>query len=206
MKIIFATHNKNELKQIQKLLPEFDIIGLADVGMKQDLPKNENGFRQNAESKARFVFGKTKLPCLADDGGLCIDVLEGWPGVQTRSFLGEQATAQERNEHILTKMKGISDRACSVICSLCFVDTNGKAHFCEGVFDTQIAQQAKGDNKFDFDEIIIWKDDKTLAEATDKQKMDCDARVLAVKKMQPMLQEIEMQYKRELVRALLKRI
>lgn len=188
MRIIFATHSQNKLKQIKKLLPDFEVLGLSDVGITEDIPETSNSYRGNAELKARYVYEKTRQPCLSDDSGLSIDAFDGWPGIQTHRFLGENSTADQRNDLILTKLKGIKNRDCSVICSICFIDQFGTATFKEGIFDAEIALQKKGENKFGFDEIIMYNN-KTLAELSDEEKLKINARSMAINKILPIIKE-----------------
>lgn len=206
MKIVFATHNKNKLKQVKSILKEYEVVGLDEMGIEEDIEEKGNSFRENAEIKASFVHNKTGEITLADDSGLCIDVFEGWPGVETHRFLGENATDDERNDYILTRLKGISNRSCSVICSLCLIDKSGKKYFKEGVFDSTIATEKMGDNKFSFDQIVIYKDNKTLAQATEKEKLKVNARSLALTKILNLLQDINLQEKHQMIKDLLKRI
>ena len=197
MKIVFASHNKNKLKQIKQLLPQFEVLGLSEVGIEDDIEETANSYRGNAELKARHTFYKTGLVCMADDSGLSIDAFDGWPGINTHRFLGENSSRDERNDLILSKLKGIKNRECSVICSICVIDKHGNAFFKEGIFDGQISTEKMGDNKFGFDEIIM-HEGKTLAQMTDDEKLKINARSLAIGKMLPKLNELALEYKNDI--------
>ena len=191
MKIIFATHNKHKLQQVKTVLKDFEVVGLEEIGITEEIEDTANSYRGNAELKASKIHNLTGEVCLADDSGISIDAFDGWPGVQTHRFLGNNATSDERNNVILAKLKNIRNRDCTVICSICLIDKQGKVYFKEGTFDSQIAQEKKGENKFGFDEILIYKDGKTLAEVSDEEKLQVNARSVALSKMMPILKEIE---------------
>lgn len=197
MKIIFASHNQNKIKQVKEILKDFEVVGLNEIGFNQEIEENEKSFRGNAQLKAQFVHNVTGEVCIADDSGICIDALDGWPGVQTHRFLGENATQDQRNDLILAKLKGIAKRECSVICSICLVDKQGNVTFKEGFFESTIAHQKSGNNKFGFDEILMYKDGKTLAEFSDQEKIQVNARSIALKKIMPILLKLEQEYQKQ---------
>lgn len=197
MRIIFATHNENKLKQVKQVLKDFEVVGPSEIGITEEIEETANSYRGNAELKARAIHNLTKEVCIADDSGLSIDAFDGWPGVQTHRFLGENSTRDQRNDVILTKLKGIRNRDCTVICSICLIDKQGNVQFKEGTFDTEVALEKKGQNKFGFDEILIYKDGKTLAEVSDDEKLKVNARSVAITKLLPNLYELKSKYDTE---------
>ncbi len=89
------------------------------------------------------------FPCIADDSGLCIEILNGWPGVYTARFLGEKATQNQRNEAILKKMENIKEeqRKAKVICVIAYYE-NEKFMIQKGEIEGKIAKEPKGENGF----------------------------------------------------------
>ena len=109
MKLLVATNNEGKLKEIQDILSNYEVISLKDIELEIKVKEDGETFEENAIKKAEYIYEKTNIPCIADDSGLEIESLGGWPGVLTARFLGEdKATnkyARQRNEYILEKMK-----------------------------------------------------------------------------------------------------
>ena len=103
--LVVATNNQGKLKEIKEILNNYEIKSLKEVNCEIEVEENQETFEGNALKKAKEISEKIHMPCIADDSGLCIDVLDGWPGVYTARFLGENATQKERNKAILEKMK-----------------------------------------------------------------------------------------------------
>ena len=182
--MVFASGNKNKLKQIKDLCSgKIDIVGLKDLGLNIEIEEDGKTFEENATKKANEVFKIVKEPVLADDSGICIDFFDGWPGVYTNRFL-PSSTPEERNDYIIEKMQNVSEelRGVKNKCVLAYVDENGLTHIFEGVVNGKIAHKQKGNNLFGFDPIFVLSNGKTLAELTDEEKINVNARSLAFKK------------------------
>ena len=98
MKIIVATNNKGKAKEIKKILKEYDVITLEEAGINIDIEETGETFSENAKIKAREVSKYTDEIVLADDSGLSIKCLDGFPGVRTHRFLGENATDEDNRK------------------------------------------------------------------------------------------------------------
>ena len=184
--MIFATTNNNKIKQIRALAEgKFEIFSLKDKKIDIDVEETGKTLEENAILKAKTIFDslETKECVMADDAGLFIDFFDGWPGVYTHRFL-PNSTAEERNDFIIEKMQNVDEnlRGAKHICVLAYVDENGLTHIFEGVVNGKIAHKQKGDNLFGFDPIFILPTGKTLAELSDEEKIQHNARSLAFKK------------------------
>jgi len=184
--MIFATNNNNKLKQIRALAgKKFKIFSLKDKHIDIDVEETGKTLEENAILKAKTIFDMLdeKECVMADDAGLFIDFFDGWPGVYTKRFL-KDSTTEERNEAILEKMANVDDslRGASMKCCLAFVDKNGKISTFEGVVRCKIAYSPCGDNLFGFDPIVVVRDNKTLAEFSDDDKVQFNHRSVAFKK------------------------
>ncbi len=188
--MIFASNNKNKLIQIKEILGE-NVFGLKEKNISVDVEEDGKTFEENAIKKAVEIHKMTGECVLADDSGLCIDYFEGWPGVNTHRFMGENATASERNECILSKMRNVSDelRGASVVCVLALCDKNGNIHIAKGEMRCQISHAQKGDNFFGFDSIAQLPDGRTLACLTNEEKEQINARKKACVIMQKIIEE-----------------
>ena len=119
-KILIATNNQGKLKEIKEMLKDYEIISLKDIGCNIEVEEDQDTFEGNSKKKAKEIFEITNIPCIADDSGLCIDAFDGWPGVYTARFLGENATQEERNNAVLEKMKGLKRRAKKCEICMCY--------------------------------------------------------------------------------------
>lgn len=189
-KIVVATNNKGKLKEIKDILNEFELLSLEEVGISIKVKEDENTFKGNSLKKAREVFKATNIPCIADDSGLCIDVLNGWPGVETARFLGKEASQEDRNIYILEKMieKTGEERKAKVVCSIAFVDENNEI-VVEGVITGRISEAERGNNGFGFDPIFELDNGKTLAELSEEEKNEVSSRRIALEKLKKFLED-----------------
>ncbi len=176
--MILATNNKGKLKEIREILSQYEIMSLREAGITVDVVEDQDSFYGNALKKAKEIYGMTGKAVIADDSGLCIDAYQGWPGVLTHRFAGEDATDDVRNNMILDRMDGISDRSASVICNLVYYD-GSVILLGEGVLKGRIPESRCGDNGFGFDDVFELDNGKTLAELSSEEKNEVSARRLA---------------------------
>lgn len=188
MKILVATNNKGKLKEIKEILENYEIISLKDINLEIEVIEDGKTFRENAIKKASEIYNKTKIPCIADDSGIEIEEYNGWPGVLTARFLGEEKStneyAKERNEYILEKMKDLdkSRRKVKHITCIAYCDENG-IKTAIGEQSGYIAKEAKGENGFGFDEIFELSNGKTMAELELEEKNKISSRKKALEKI-----------------------
>ena len=96
-KIIVATNNQGKLKEIKEILNNYELLSLKEVGCNIEIEEDADTFEGNSLKKAKEISKITNMPCIADDSGLCIDIFDGWPGIYTARFLGENSTPEQRN-------------------------------------------------------------------------------------------------------------
>ena len=180
-KIVIATNNSGKLKEIKEILQEYEILSLKDVNCQIEVIEDQDTFEGNSLKKAKEISEMLHMPCIADDSGLCIDVFDGWPGVYTARFLGENTTAKQRNAYILEKMKELEGekRKASVKCCIAYYE-NGNYVIGKGEIQGWIAKEARGDNGFGFDEIFELEDGRTYAELSAQEKNKISHRKLAL--------------------------
>lgn len=187
-KIIVATNNKGKIKEIKEILKDYELITLKEIGLELSVEENGNTFKENALKKAKEVFKITNIPSIADDSGLCIDVLNDWPGVKTARFLGDAASQEDRNNYILEQMKDKDGekRNAKVICAIAYID--GQNEFVvEGIIKGKIPKKPRGNNGFGFDCIFELDNGKTLAELTNEEKNEISSRKIAIEKLKKLL-------------------
>lgn len=185
--MICATNNKGKLTEIKNILKEYEIKSLEEAGIEIDILEDQDTFLKNALKKAKEVYHLTKEACIADDSGLCIKELNGWPGIMTHRFLGENATDNERNQAIIERCKNLTNKAAEVVCVLVYYDGKQDPIIGTGVIKGKIVDSPRGENGFGFDSIFELENGKTLAELPSLIKDKCSARALAAEDLKNQL-------------------
>lgn len=155
-KVILATKNEGKLREFRRLLPELDIVSLADYPWVQLPSEGARSFRENALVKARAVLRATGRVSLADDSGLEVDILGGAPGVMSARYAGNGASDSANVELLLRNLSGIhsSKRTGRFVCVLALAAPEGEWVF-EGVCEGAIALAPSGFNGFGYDPVFI---------------------------------------------------
>ena len=187
-KVVIATNNPGKIKEIKEILKDYEILTLKDMNSEIEVEEDRDTFEGNAMKKAKEIANVLKMPVIADDSGLCIDVLKGWPGVHTARFLGENATQEQRNNAILEKMKKEQKRTARVICCMAYYE-DGNFILGKGEVEGKIATKKRGKNGFGFDEIFELPNGKTFAELTLDEKNQISHRKLALQDLKENLQK-----------------
>ena len=132
--------------------------------------------------KAKAAWELTKTWSLADDSGLCIDSLDGKPGIYSARY---ETTPQKRIERVLNEMKNIENRKAHFTCAMTLINPKGEVEFaCKGICEGSIAYKPSGEHGFGYDPIFILKNsDKTMAELNDDEKNEISHRSLALQKV-----------------------
>lgn len=189
--ILVATNNEGKVKEIKEILKDYKLLTLKDVNCQIEVEEDGKTFEENAIKKAKEISKITNLPCIADDSGICIEILDNWPGVHTARFLGKEATAQERNQAILDRLKDKqgTERNVKFVCVIAYAN-NDKVFTAKGEISGKIANKSKGKNGFGFDSIFELDNGKTLAELTNKEKNNLSSRKLALEKLKEKLKNM----------------
>lgn len=161
MKLLLATQNKNkviELKNLLNVYPQYDVLSLSDMNVKDDIEETGSSFEENARLKALHFYRLTGYPCLADDSGLEIEALNNEPGIYSARYLGEDTAYTIKNKVILERLKDHSNRNARFISVVCLVLSEDKIFTFEGIMPGSIGFEALGENGFGYDPIFIPKD------------------------------------------------
>lgn len=191
-KIVSATNNKGKIKEFYEILKDFEILTLKEINCDIEVEEDQETFEGNSRKKAEEISKATSMPCIADDSGLCIDAFNGWPGVYTARFLGEEATQEQKNKAILEKMKNLKEdeRKAKFVCVVTYCE-NGKCISARGEVEGKIALEPKGENGFGYDPIFELENGKTYAELTSEEKNSISHRKRALKNLQKILKNIQ---------------
>ncbi|ANW95538.1 non-canonical purine NTP pyrophosphatase [Wenyingzhuangia fucanilytica] len=190
MKIVFATHNNNKLKEVAALLPNIELLSLTDIGCTEEIPETADTLEGNAKIKANHVTEKYGYPCFADDTGLLVDALNGEPGVYSARYAGEHGNAEKNMDLLLKNLEGTSNRkACfkTIIC----LNLNNQQHLFEGICNGNILEKRQGDEGFGYDPIFTPNGYQlSFAEMSLDEKGKISHRGLAVQKLIAFLQNL----------------
>lgn len=187
-KIVLATNNKNKLREVREILNPLGIEVLSQQEAGVDVNPEENGetFAANAEIKARAVFAEIAMPVIADDSGLCVDALDGAPGVYSARFAPEGALC----EKLLSLMANVPDaeRTAKFVTDIALIDENGELLICEGECCGKIGYEKRGTNGFGYDPVFMYGD-QSFAELSAEEKNQVSHRANALKKLYDVLKE-----------------
>lgn len=174
--IVMASGNKGKIKEAQEILEDYEIIPMNEIGIDIDVKEDQDTFEGNAIKKAETIAKKLDgKMCLADDSGIQIEYLNGFPGVNTKRW--HNGTDRERNLAIIEKLKGVTKENRKVKFVTVMAISDGKnTIFATGVIDGYIAENPRGKNGFGFDEIFELEDGRTLAEISSEEKNIISAR------------------------------
>ena len=190
MKFVLASHNRKKLAEMQEILRELgvEVVLQSDVGL--DLEPEENGvtFAENAAIKAMAVMQASGLPAIADDSGLCVDALNGAPGIYSARYGGVDSD-QARYRLLLENLRGAGARTAhfhtAIVCCFPNGDRLDAAGDCFGT----IAYAPQGDGGFGYDPVFVVEGGKTFAELTAKEKDAVSHRGAALRKLKAALRE-----------------
>ena len=182
-KLIFATHNPNKLIEIKSAVNSFEVVGLKEMGIHEDIAETGITLEENALIKSKYIYQKTGFSCFADDTGLEVESLLGRPGVYSARYAGEHATAEDNMQKLLSEMENQKNRTARFRTVISLI-LNGEEYFFEGQVVGEILYQKTGVEGFGYDPIFKPTGfDQSFAQMTMALKNEISHRGLAVKKL-----------------------
>ena len=182
-KFVLATHNPGKLREMGAILADFGIVVVspAELGIDVDVEETGTTFAENALLKASAICQASGLPAIADDSGLCVDALNGGPGVYSARYGGEGLDDPARYRLLLSSMRGAGTRAAHFACAVACVFPNGDTIHAEGRCDGAIAFAPMGEGGFGYDPVfLVPEKGKTFAQLTQEEKAAISHRVKAL--------------------------
>ena len=184
-KLFIASNNPNKIREIRDILDRngiaIDLVCPADFDHHEEPLEDGSSFQENAYIKAKYYHDLFHYPTIADDSGICIDHLNGGPGIHSARFLAE-LDYDQKCDRIIELMKDAEDRSARFVDCLCFIDENEKVSFYEGINEGWIAYEKAGSEGFGYDPIfMIPQYNKTEAELGDAFKNEHSHRAKALK-------------------------
>lgn len=178
MKIVLATSNKHKVQEINDIVSS---RGIEFILPPESFDPIENGltFEENSLIKAKAAWEVSKTWVLADDSGLCIDALDGKPGIYSARYA---ETPTLRIERVLKEMDGVEQRSAHFACCMTLINPSGNVEFSyTGICEGSITTEAKGQNGFGYDPIFLVKGStKTMAELSEEEKNKISHRSIAL--------------------------
>ena len=203
MRIVFATGNKDKMREIRQILGGIDaeILSMKEAGVFEDVVEDGTTFAENARIKADAIYdlivakepemsGETIV--LADDSGLEIDYLGGEPGIYSARYLGKDTPYNEKNRIILDRLKDAADeeRSARFVCAIAARLPEGKKLDTLGKMEGRIAYEIAGENGFGYDPIFFLPEfGKNSAELSPEEKNAVSHRGKALRDMEKLLRK-----------------
>lgn len=182
---LIATNNQHKVEEFKRILLPLGINVLSakeagvDLG---DVEENGTTFKENARIKAMSAYKISGMPCIADDSGLCVDALDGAPGIYTARYGGESLTQKERNTLLLNNMESVpvNKRTAMFVCCICCVFSETDCIEVFGCCGGLIAYEPHGEGGFGYDPIFM-RHGRSLAEMSDQEKDKISHRGVALR-------------------------
>ena len=187
--IIFATNNAHKLSEVQAVLGDrFRLVTLAECGITEEIPEEQQTLEGNASQKSHYLHGRTGLDCFADDTGLEVDALDGAPGVHSARYATDGHDFAANNRLLLRNLAGAADRRAHFRTVIALI-LDGREYLFEGRVDGRIAESEAGCGGFGYDPLFVPEGfDKTFAEMGADEKNAISHRGRAVRRLVEFLQ------------------
>jgi len=193
-KLVLASNNPGKLKEFQRMLAPFGIEVLTQSQLGISEAEEPHGtFVENALAKARHVSRASGLPALADDSGICVEALDGAPGVLSARYAGEPKSDARNNAKLLQSMQNVNDRRAHYYCVLVLMRhaDDPQPLIAEGEWHGEIAHTERGDGGFGYDP-LFWlpEQGRMSAELSHDEKAQISHRAQALRILLQRLQKI----------------
>lgn len=183
MKLIIASNNNHKLIEIKAILGGLfeEIVSMREAGIEHETIEDGNSFMENAVKKAKEIAELSGCCALADDSGICVDALDGAPGIYSARFCGHHGDDEANNRLLLKKLEGRGDRGAHYTCAIALVYPDGRQVCAEGYMYGQIGYEEKGENGFGYDPLFFLPEyGCTAAQLSPEQKNQISHRASAL--------------------------
>ncbi len=195
--IVLATRNRHKLHELQRILEasglEVELLGADAYPDLPDIPETEPSFSGNAQLKAREIARATGLPAVADDSGLCVDALNGMPGIFSARWSGRHGDDAANLALLLGQLSDVPDdrRGAAFHCAAAIALPDGTERVVEGTMEGVIIREPRGTNGFGYDPIFVPAGYQvTSAEMSADEKDAISHRARALRALAPVMSEL----------------
>ncbi len=162
MRVVFATGNKDKLREIGQILEDcnIDIISMKDAGIEGEAEETGRSFEENSLLKASYVYEKNGKKegdiIVADDSGLEIDALNREPGIMSARYMGKDTSYHEKNGDLIRRLEGVPDekRTARFVCAMAVIFPDGREKVVRQTMEGRIGYEEAGENGFGYDPIF----------------------------------------------------
>jgi XTP/dITP diphosphohydrolase len=193
-RLVLATGNQHKLVELARILAaahvEVELAGLAEFPGAPDVAETGATFADNALLKARAIARFTGLPAVADDSGLCVDAMNGMPGVLSARWSGRHGDDEANLRLVLAQTADVPDerRGAQFVCVAALVLPSGKEHLTEGAVSGRLIREPRGSNGFGYDPIFVPdSSDLTTAQMSSQAKDAISHRGRALRALAPVI-------------------
>ena len=183
MKLIIASNNNHKLIEIKAILGGLfeEIVSMREAGIEHETVEDGSSFMENAVKKAKEIARLSGCCALADDSGICVDALDGAPGIYSARFCGHHGDDEANNRLLLKKLEGRENRGAHYTCAIALVYPDGRQVCAEGYMYGQIGYEEKGENGFGYDPLFFLPEyGCTAAQLSPEQKNQISHRASAL--------------------------
>ena len=195
--VVLATRNAHKLDELRRILAahglDIDLRSVADFANAPEVPETESTFAGNALLKARAICAATGLPAVADDSGLCVDALNGMPGILSARWAGGHGDDAANLRLVLDQLSDTPDtrRGAAFVCAAAVVLPDGTERAVEGSVDGSIIRETRGDGGFGYDPIFVPTGYAlTFAQIPAAEKYAMSHRGRALQQLAPVLRDL----------------
>ena len=194
MKLLIATHNNKKKTELQRILSPLgiEVVIAEDIGCElRDVEETGTTFEENAQIKAVAGCEDSGIACIADDSGLCVDYLNGEPGVYSARYSGVHGDDEANIDKLLDKLDGVErkDRTARFVCAACCVFPDGRIITVRGKCEGEILTERHGSGGFGYDPVFM-SGEKSFGEITAEEKDAMSHRGKALRLMAEGLKKI----------------
>ena len=171
MKILISSRNKYKIREVREILNGYEILTPDDVGSFNEVVEDGSTFEENALKKAKEICEQTGMITIADDSGLCVDVLDGAPGIYSARFAGDGHNDEENIKKLLKLLENEEDRRAKFVSAAAVYFPDGRHFVVRGECKGTILREKRGSNGFGYDPVFytdVYK--KSFAEISEAEK------------------------------------
>ncbi|MFD1936527.1 MULTISPECIES: XTP/dITP diphosphatase [Nonomuraea] len=190
MRIVLATRNAGKIVELRRILGGFEVVGLEEFPEIGEVAETGLTFAENALLKAHAVAQGSGLPAVADDSGLCVDALNGMPGVFSARWSGKHGDDDANLDLLLAQVSDVPDdrRTSRFVCAAALALPSGEERVVEGELQGRLLRERRGTNGFGYDPIFVPDGDtRTTAEMTAEEKDSISHRGRAFRALAPIV-------------------
>ncbi|MBE5747299.1 MAG: RdgB/HAM1 family non-canonical purine NTP pyrophosphatase [Clostridiales bacterium] len=191
-RLVVATGNAHKLREISEIFTDFEVVSQKQMGFDAEVEETGTTFAENALIKARAAANALGCIALADDSGLCVDALDGAPGIYSARYAGEHGSDKANRDLLLKNVEKVTDRTAYFISAIALVYPDGRELVAEGRTYGKVLYEEQGEGGFGYD-CIFESDDlkKSFGLATAEEKNAVSHRFRGLQEMLKLWQEEE---------------